>query len=345
MSSSLHINTRIQSIGGRSVPCVTTPLPDLLHEMAVLHRTYLQTAPFQGRHLPSLKRAETPWFALKRPVERTDLLCVDPVRRACFLVTASNLILLRIQLDPQCFGPPVSPDTPLSDTPFTVFAATLSARTLTVEDTLVWQGRRLERESFSERFALAKQWLAPGVRLLGFGTGTGSDMRDIDLQLAPWSSLRTVTPEGMWELQSDEPFKGRLVWSATGPGPNPVKPLSSPAPAPAPAPAKPTETEPETEHRLPTSSSASAKPSPTPHSRTFRATASCEEGPDQWTLTSPDGVDLGRALIKTLAVSMELRENKSKSNSNSKSKSVRVIVTWNTAFNKWEITSVCPRHT
>jgi len=58
------------------------------------------------------------------------------------------------------------------------------------------------------------------------------------------------------------------------------------------------------------------------------ALAERESGPEQWALKSGDGVSLGRALVRTLATSEIMRSAKS---------AQRVIVAWNSAFNKWEI--------
>jgi hypothetical protein len=58
------------------------------------------------------------------------------------------------------------------------------------------------------------------------------------------------------------------------------------------------------------------------------AIATRSSGPDQWTLTSAEGVSLGRALIRTLAVSSALRS--------AKTDTVRLEVEWNGVFKKWE---------
>lgn len=256
-------------------------VPDLLRETVALRRAYLQTTPFQSKHLPSLKRSQIQWFALKRPESRpesrTDMLCIDPVRRACFFVS-DTATLMRIPMDADMFGPPVSPDTDITATRFTVFAATrVNNATLTIEDTLVWKGRSLERETFSERFAFCRQW-CPKKTLDG-----------ISVTLAPWLPLESMTSDGVWELQSDEPGAVRLEWSQSPPS------------------------NPDTSRPLP-------------------AIATREEGPDQWSLSFPDGTkpSPALALIKTLAVSAQLRLTTSKT--------VWVTVVWNSAFNKWEIT-------
>ena len=269
-------------------------IPDVLRETVALRRAYLQTTPFQSKHLPSLKRSQTQWFALKRTESRTNMLCVDPVRRACFFVSESkseSITLLRIPMDADMFGPPVSPDTDITATRFTVFAATrVDDATITIEDTLVWKGRPLERERFSERFALCRQWCPKPKRTLD----------GISVTLAQWLPLESMTPDGVWELQSDEPGTARLEWS---------QPPSRQAPRQAPRQALGPDT-----------------------SRPRSAIATREEGPDQWSLSFPDGTKPSPpiALIKTLAMSAQLRLTTSKT--------VRVTIVWNSAFNKWEIT-------
>jgi len=59
------------------------------------------------------------------------------------------------------------------------------------------------------------------------------------------------------------------------------------------------------------------------------AVATRDTGPEQWMLTSSDGVSLGRALIRRLAVSTTMRS--------SKANTVRVQVEWVAQFKKWEI--------
>jgi hypothetical protein len=62
------------------------------------------------------------------------------------------------------------------------------------------------------------------------------------------------------------------------------------------------------------------------------AVASREAGPEQWTLSSSDGVTLGRALVRTLAVSEGLRS--------AKTATIRVEVVWNDIFKKWEVKGI-----
>lgn len=55
-------------------------------------------------------------------------------------------------------------------------------------------------------------------------------------------------------------------------------------------------------------------------------------GPDQWILTSADGVPLGPALIRKMQVSTALRE--------ATTNVLRLEVGWNADFGKWEVRSV-----
>ena len=187
----------------------------------------------------------------------------------------------------------------------TVFAATLSAtaRRLWVEDTLVWKGRPIqEDETFRQRHRRAVQWLEHYAIL---------DARLIDgleVQAAPWQSLAALEPEGVWELtQADEPGRRRLYW------------IANHAPAeyqsPALAAAAPTASVPQLD--------LGAATGP------LVAIATRQSGPEQWACASADGKQLGRLLVRTLAVSAELRAVKGNT--------TRVEVEWNAAFSKWEV--------
>jgi hypothetical protein len=115
-----------------------------------------------------------------------------------------------------------------------------------------------------------------------------------------------VKPEGVWELQVDDAIKQRFLWIAN-------QTVSS---VPEPLPLPPVATAPILE--------APVGP--------LVALANRDVGPEQWVLSSSDGVSLGRALIRTLAISDRLRSLKAKT--------VRVEVVWVSTFNKWEIKDV-----
>ena len=179
----------------------------------------------------------------------------------------------------------------------TVFAATLSsaARRIYIEDTLVWKGRNVfAEETFSARWARAIQWIEHycilDPRLLG----------GIEIEMAKWNSLSSLKPDGVWELQSDEAGSRRFLWIASN-------------------------------HEGSTQSVVEPPPATVPKLEIgpLVAVASRESGPEQWSLTSADGVDLGRALVRTLAISEHLRS--------AKTQKLRVEVVWNAIFNKWEI--------
>jgi hypothetical protein len=268
----------------------------LLVELEPLRR---QSAPFQSKHIPSLKR--NTWFALKRPADRTrtGLLCVWPDNQCCVYISGDQptakrptprVALLRLRVDPQFFAP---------GTGMTVFAASLSAaaRRLWVEDTLVWKGRHVSNdETFATRFRMASQWLEHYCIL---------DPRlvsGLDVEMAPWEPLDHVVPTGVWELQADEAGRRRLLW------------IANHAEAPFDA----------------TISHTPAAPAAVPKldGGPLIAIATREAGPDQWALTSADGVSLGKALIRTLAVSSALRSMKAQV--------TRLEVAWNSTFQKWE---------
>jgi len=182
----------------------------------------------------------------------------------------------------------------------TVFAATLSgvARSLMIEDTLVWKGRYVCREEpFSKRWSMCIQWIEH------YCIVEPHLLSSLQVEMAPWSPLACVKPDGVWELQVDEANKQRFLWIASQvetEAPIQVPPVPEIAVAPTLEIAGP-----------------------------LIAMASRDIGPEQWTLSSSDGVALGRALIRTLSISERLRSLKTKS--------VRVEVAWVPAFTKWEI--------
>jgi hypothetical protein len=278
------------------------------------------SVPFQSKHLTALKR--NTWYVLKRPADRSrsGLLCIWPARSACVYIGSGGggpaakprVAIMRLRIDPQFFG---------ADTGLTVFAATLSAgaRKLWIEDVLAWKGRNVwAEETFSARWLLATQWLEhyciAEPRLLG----------GLDVEVAPWAPLDSVTPEGVWELQGDQNGgQRRLLWIANhgpsdsaGGSDSPLKRSAAPKPAPEPAPAVITHVH---------------------DGGPLTAVATRDTtGPDQWALASSDGVSLGRALIRKLRISSELREIKGPS--------TRVHVVWVAQFNKWEIVGHSEAH-
>jgi hypothetical protein len=305
----------------------TTPL---LEEINV-HRKI--TLPFQSRHLAALKRSQ--WFALHRPAcrSRTGLLVLWPAKSICVFVApeestpsrgpyahrkaaprapATGLALLRLRVDPQFFAP---------DAGLTVFAATLSAssRRLWIEDVLLWKGRNVTTtESFTARLTLATQWLEHycivDEKLVG----------GLRLEMARWQALDAVHPEGVWEFVADEPGSRRLLWVARG---------SDRTPTLGPVVAAPAMEDLSLDHielipAAPTLPTAPVSGGP------LVAIATREGGPDLWNLTSADGVSLGRALVRRMAVSSALRT--------ATGKVQRVEVAWAATFNKWEVTGLCP---
>ena len=283
------------------LPCLVD-IRDAASLLAAAEEHRKPPLPFQSKHLPALKR--NVWYALRRPACRTrsGLLWLWPAQRCCVYIAADGagpkrtprVALLRLRVDPQFFASNAGP---------TVFAATLSAaaRRLWLEDTLVWKGRALlETEDFGARWARARQWVehycVRDARLLG----------GLEVELAQWSPLNSVQPEGTWELQCNEPGNRRLLLIA-----NHTESVQ-PSPALGPAPA-----------------GAATVPTLDILTGPLVAVATRAAGPDQWALAAADGTSLGRALIRTLAVSTELRA--------SKTSTVRVEVEWRPDFNKWEI--------
>ena len=270
----------------------------LLLELEPLRRPSL---PFQSKHLPALKR--NTWFVLRRPFtkERTGLVVVWPAMKCCIYISGepltqkrpyTRIALLRIRVDPQFLAEGAG---------LTVFSATLSSasRKLVIDDTLIWKGRRvIEDEIFSKRWALAVQWIEHycllDPRLLG----------GIEIEMAKWNSLDKLKPEQAWDLQPDEAGRKRFLWIA-----NYVDAVS------------------------PTTDSPTVSAfAPTLEAGPLIAIAKRGGGPEQWDLSAGDGTALGKALIRTLAISAQMRS--------SKSNMMRVEVSWNTIFSKWEVKSV-----
>lgn len=279
--------------------------------------------PFQSKHLPALKRDV--WFALQRPADksRTGLLVLWPERKCCVYITSPpsptitpRVALLRLRVDPQFLA---------TGTGMTIFAATLSpaTRKLWLEDVLLWKGRSVAaEESFMARWTLCAQWLEHycmvDARLVS----------GLTIQMANWASLQSVNPEGVWEFQSNDPGRRRLLWI--------VRHRDSPALAGLSAPSTPASA-----IMVAAGAGAGAEPEPLtlPAAPLLEvgplvAIATRSGGPDQWTLTAAEGVSLGRALIRTLAVSSALRC--------AKTDTVRLEVEWNSVFKKWEARGVAP---
>jgi hypothetical protein len=268
----------------------------LLTELEPLRRPSL---PFQSKHLPALKR--NTWFVLRRPhtKEYTGLVVIWPAMKCCVYISGEPLsqkrpytrvALLRIRVDPQFLSEGAG---------LTVFSATLSSvtRRITIDDTLIWKGRHvIDDEIFSKRWGLAVQWIEHycllDPRLLG----------GIEIEMAKWSPLEKLKPEKSWELQPDEAGRKRYLWIA--------KYAETPSP--------PTDT-----------SDAPAAFAPTLDTGPLVAVATRDVGPEQWILSAGDGTSLGRALIRTLAISAPLRSLKSST--------TRVEVEWNPVFTKWEV--------
>jgi hypothetical protein len=158
----------------------------------------------------------------------------------------------------------------------------------------MWKGRNLlTDEVFSKRWGIAVQWIEHycilDPRLLG----------GIDIEMAKWQPLNNLRPERVWELQSDEVGQRRYLWIA-----------------------RHAET---VESEVSPTATASV---PVLEVGPLIATATRGTGPEQWDLSSADGVALGRALVRTLTVSEVLRSSKS---------TMRVEVVWNEGFKKWEV--------
>lgn len=229
------------------------------------------------------------WYALRRSGTRSGLLYIWPSAKSCIYISGDSR--------PRCALLRLRVDTQFlaAGVGPTIFQATLSAanRRLWIEDVIAWKGRKAE-ETFSARWKLAAEWLEHScivdTQLLG----------GLTIEMAAWNCLDAVRPEGTWELQSDQVGQRRLYWIAGCP-----EQETSPVLA------------------LPLQEVVIDKTGP------LIAIATRDVGPDQWQLGSADGVKLGRALIRKMAVSSVLRE--------AASKTITVEVEWNAIFGKWEI--------
>jgi hypothetical protein len=280
------------------LPCLINPADteSLVAEIEPLRKPPL---PFQSKHLPALKRNK--WFVLKRDRNRRGLIVVWPQAQACVYISGDapgkrqglRIALLRIRVDPTFLA---------EGTGITVFAATLSAetRTIAVEDTLIWKGRPVfTDEPFSKRWQLVVQWIEHycilDARLLN----------GLEIQAARWEPLAALRPTGSWMIQIDEAGRQPLIWTTQYKESIPSPPKRKVVAA-------------EVEVKAPVIESGP-----------LVAIATRDTGPEQWTLSSADGVSLGRALIRRLAVSERLRSVKSGP--------ARVLVEWAATFKKWEI--------
>lgn len=286
-------NIKVQTWGDDlRLPCFLSPT-GLLTDLEPLRRPSL---PFQSKHIPALKR--NTWFVMKRSTVRSGLVVVWPAMKCCVYISGDapthkrpepRVALLRIRIDPQFLS---------DDIGLTVFSATLTSATrrLTLDDTLLWKGRRVfETETFSKRWNRAVQWVEHycllDPRLMG----------GLEIEMARWEPLDSLRPEKSWELQPDEVGRKRLLWIAN--------------------------------HSQETAEVASAGPvasaAPVLETGPLVAKATRDSGPEQWLLAAGDGKVLGKALIRTLAVSVDLRS--------AKTDSLHVEVSWIRVFQKWEI--------
>ena len=311
------ILTKMQTWGDDlRLPSITLP-SQLMGELEPLRRI---SAPFQSKHLAALKR--NTWFALKRPSDRsrTGLLVICPEHKACIYVQGGpsgnpRVALLRLRVDSQFMGPAVG---------LTVFAATLSpaARRLWIEDVIQWKGSRVQEvKTFTQRFSLVQQWLnhhyTPDPRMVS----------GIEVSPAPWTSLASVRPDGVWDFQQDDVGHKRLFWLGTK-APVTSAVTSTVTSAVTSAVTSSVTSSVVTPPSSPSSTCVEATPVPVQSKGPLIAIATRESGPDQWALSAADGTQLGRALIRRFQVSSELRSLEGKP---------RVEVQWATAFGKWEI--------
>jgi len=290
MASSVKVQTWGDDL---RLPCFLSPT-GLLTDVETLRR---HSQPFQSKHLPALKR--NIWFVMKRSAEniRPGLVVVWPAMKCCVYISGDTPTQKRPEPRVALLRIRIDPQFLADGTGLTVFSATLSSATrrLILDDTLMWKGRRVfETEIFSKRWNRAVQWIEHycllDPRLMG----------GLEIEMARWESLDHLQPENTWELQPDEVGRKRLVWIAN-----------------------------HTMHSSPSLHESPVTSAPVLESGPLVAKASRDSGPEQWNLISGDGVVLGKALIRTLAVSTAMRS--------AKGDTIHVEVSWNRTFSKWEI--------
>lgn len=283
------------------LPCFMNAT-DTASLFAALEAYRKPSIPFQSKHLHALKR--NTWFILRRPADRsrTGHVVVWPEKRCCVFVSGELPSAKRPTPRVALLRLRIDPQFLAPGVGMTVFAATLSATTrhLWLEDTLLWKGRPVLGE---EPF---NKRIQMAVQWLEHYCILDTRLLDnLEVSVAPWSPLSSLVPEGVWEFQSDDEGSRRLMWVA-----NHADPIPELSPPLVP--------------KTPTMPKLDGGP--------LIAVATRESGPDQWGLFASDGVGLGRALVRTMEVSHALRS--------AKSNTVRVEVTWNGVFSKWEVKGV-----
>lgn len=373
MDKSIPFSTRIQTWSREDtlrLPVISDPheRDPLMNLVAPYQKKLLQ--PFQSRHLSTLKR--NTWFVLKRPTcrTRTGLLVLLPEKACCLYIgfqrgqpSRNPIAILRLRVDPQFFAPSAGR---------TIFAATLSAqsRTLQIEDVLVWKGTPVrETKRFEERLQLASQWLnhfcvadpklIGGLRLSVAEWGGLCELKE--------------KGEGVWEFIENTVGAPRLLWIPGSVKQTPLTcsslqrrdewipkqstKLQCDTLSKERGPVSVTESK-QTSIPLANSSSLLKREEPTINESKkisdnvlgATTTAIVTEssvtqmkqkvwaipggGPELWNLVTPEGLSLGRALIRKMTISSALRDA-SKSNSQ-----ISVDAVWNATFKKWEIIAV-----
>lgn len=344
MNKSNSFSTHIQHWGrgdNLRLPVITDSYEiDMIMNLVVPYQKKLSQS-FQSRHLSTLKRNK--WFVLKRPTcrTRTGLLAVLPEKACCLYIgfhnakqsTKSPIAILRLRVDPQFFAP---------GTGITVFSATLSAqfRALQIEDVLVWKGMPIrETKVFEERLLMASQWLnhycVADPKLIG----------GIRLSIAEWGGLCELKEkgEGVWEFIENTVGAPRLLWipqsaSQTGLTNSSLQRKDERIPKQSTrllCDSSPLErideTIPNKNDLLPTVIVTELVIQPAIKQKVWAIPSG---GPELWNLVTQEGLSLGRALIRKMAISTALRDA-SKSNSQ-----ISVDAIWNATFKKWEIIAV-----
>jgi hypothetical protein len=217
-----------------------------------------------------------------------------------------------------------------------VFAATLnvSDSTLWIEDVLVYQGAKLwSSQPFSRRWSLLKTW---------FETEWTEDVNlQRGLIIKPCQPMPLVSftsePGDVWEFIPEDAGRRRLMWKdkrltkmVISSYPQKEKPhVQRYQPQP------PKQDEPVQQNTVKVGILDTYFPSlPMPNDGSLIAVAKKETGPDVYSLYSAESTNLGIAVIRKMALSLEMRKY------NQETQGVRVRVEWCPSFDRWEILDV-----
>ena len=216
-----------------------------------------------------------------------------------------------------------------------IFAATLaiSDSTLWLEDVLMAQGKNIWMDhTFSRRWQLLQNWFTQDwSEDLALQRGLAIKPREI----VPLELFKSEAGD-VWEFIPEEAQRRRFIWKDKR-----LQPVTLSS-----YPQKPQQIKQRPQYQQKAAKEEPVKVEPTKVGildTYFPSLPSADDGslialakkdlsgPDVYTLWSSDGKQLGIAVIRKMVISLEMRKHP---------ESVRVRVTWNSSFDRWEITDV-----